>query len=39
VDDGSLAAARERKTRSLRELPRAALQMSRGEPALDVLFE
>ena len=38
VDDGSLAAARERKTRSLHELPRAALQMSRGEPALDVLF-
>jgi nicotinate phosphoribosyltransferase len=39
VDDGSLAAARERKTRSLYELPRAALQMSRGEPALDVLFQ
>jgi nicotinate phosphoribosyltransferase len=39
VDDGSLAAARERKTRSLHELPRAALQMSRGEPALDVIFQ
>jgi nicotinate phosphoribosyltransferase len=39
VDDGSLAAARERKTRSLHELPRRALQMSRGEPTLDVIFQ